>query len=77
MSPDLLPFLPKRRTDFEAAGELQLPYRMDTRTMKTNNSLSRHVQFLRRRSQSSGRWHFVAVLAAFLIALVMAGIFGR
>lgn len=77
MSPDLLPFQPNRRGDFEAAGKPLLPDQMDAQTLKINNSLSHHMQLLRRCAQSSSRWHLVAILTAALIALVMAGAFSR
>ena len=77
-----MPFRPstfhhKRRSDFDDADELLVPRPAAVGDPRLNDSLSRHMALLRRRSQSSGRWHLVAVLMASLIALVMAGFFSR
>lgn len=76
-----MPFLPssqrKRRSDFDDADELLVPRPIAVGAQGMNDSLSRHMALLRRRAQSSGRWHLLAILMASLIALVMAGVFSR
>jgi hypothetical protein len=77
MLPDLPLFQRDGRTDLEAYGQSLSPNPTDARTMKIQNSLSRHMALLRRRNQSSSRWHALAILTGALLALGMAGVLAR
>ena len=75
------PFDPDSRPDSDPLAQpLAHPINLpegDPRGFVPFNNLSRHMRYLRRKSQSRYPWHLVAVVFGGLLALGMAGYFSR
>lgn len=67
----------KRHSDCDDSDELLVPRPAAVGAPELNDSLTPHMALLRRRAQSSGRWHLIAIFTAAMLALVMAGFFSR